>query len=82
MIFFPKLKLKQKEEEKDKEERTEVETGVLKKNRKINIEFDRCQRRMINGITVTIEIEMSESKGKEEEEEKVAEERSRKVTNK
>ena len=81
MIFFPKSKLKQKEEEKDKEKRTEVETGVLKKNRKINIEFDRCQRRMINGITVTIEIEMSESKGKEEKK-KVAEERSRKVTNK
>ena len=79
MIFFPKSKLKQKEEEKEK--RTEVETGVLKKNRKINIEFDRCQRRMINGITVTIEIEMSESKGKEEKK-KVAEDRSRKVTNK
>ena len=81
MIFFPKSKLKQKEKEEEKEKRTEVETGVLKKNRKINIEFDRCQRRMINGITVTIEIEMSESKGKEEEK-KVAEERSRKVTNK
>ena len=81
MIFFPKSKLKQKEKEEEREKRTEVETGVLKKNRKINIEFDRCQRRMINGITVTIEIEMSESKRKEEKK-KVAEERSRKVTNK